>query len=168
MLHLYEDQLSNITMFVIWGIGHYLESYLMSRPIFRERILCGPPLSCLSDVQIRFSYASKSKLSGLCSNDPPLSCRSYDDICTRWIQDLYTRWIQNEYKMNTRFIHKMNTQLNKWTNHHPMNKTQHTTNGHLLSNSGGTIRDQLHGDATPQPVIPPSEKQLGKPKYATG
>ena len=35
-----------------------------------------------------------------------------------------------------------------------MNKTQHTTNGHLLSNSGGTIRDQLHGDATPQPVIP--------------
>jgi hypothetical protein len=154
MLHLYEDQLSNITMFAIWGIGHYLESYLMSRPIFRERILCGPPLSCLSDVQIRFSYASKSKLSGLCFNDPPPSCRSYDDICTRWIQDLYTRWIQDEYKMNTRFIHKMNTQLNKWTNHHPMNKTQHTTNGHLLSNSGGTIRDQLHGDATPQPVIP--------------
>ena len=45
MLHLYEDQLSNITMFAIWGIAHYLESYLMSRPIFRERIL-----SCLSDV----------------------------------------------------------------------------------------------------------------------
>ena len=61
-------------------------------------------------------------------------------------------------KMNTRFIHKMNTQFNKRTNHHPMNKTQHTTNGHFLSNSGGTIRDQLHGDATPQPVIPPSGK----------
>jgi hypothetical protein len=125
MLHLYEDQLSNITMFAIWGIGHYLESYLMSRPIFRERILCGPPLSCLSDVQIRFSYASKSKLSGLCFNDPP-SCRSYDDICTRWIQDLYTRWIQNEYKiytqdeyttqqMNQPSSYEQNSTYNKWT-----------------------------------------------------
>ena len=101
MLHLYEDQLSNITMFAIWGIGHYLESYLMSRPIFRERILCGPPLSCMSDVQIRFSYASKSKLSGLCFNDPP----SHVKVMTIFVQDLYTRWIQNEYKMNTRFIH---------------------------------------------------------------
>ena len=105
MLHLYEDQLSNITMFAIWGIGHYLESYLMSRPIFRERILCGPPISCLSDMQIRFSYASKSKLSGLCFNDPP----SHVEVTTIFVQDEYKIYTQDEYKMNTRWIQDLYT-----------------------------------------------------------
>ena len=88
-------------------------SCLMSRPIFRERILCGPPLSCLSDVQIRFSYASKSKLSGLCLNDPP-----HVKITTIFIQDEYKIYTQDEYttqQMNQPSSYEENSTYNKWT-----------------------------------------------------
>ena len=76
-----------------------------------ERILC--------DI-IRFSLASKSKLSGLCFNDMA-------NLYTRFHMFSYRRCIQDEYKMNiqdlyTRFVYKI-----------------YTTNGHLLSNNGGTI-----------------------------
>ena len=118
-----------------WYFAGLCFIYLMSRPIFRERILCGVMFyisglcfreRILCDI-IRFSYASKSKLSGLCFNDMA-------NLYTIFHMFSYRRCTQDEY---TRFIHKIYTRF--------VYKI-YTTNGHLLSNSGGTMI--AHGDST--------------------
>jgi hypothetical protein len=81
-----------------------------------------------------------SKLSGLCFNDP-LSHVFIASKSKFYTQDEYKIYTQDEYTTQ---------QMNQPSSY------EHTTNGYLLSNSGGTISD--HGDATPQPVIPPRVK----------
>ena len=118
---------------ILCGVMFYISdesSYLSGEDTLRGYVLyigvmfSGQRILCDT---IRFSYASKSKLSGLCFNDMAnLYTRFHMFSYRRCIQDEYTRFI---HKIYTRFIYKI-----------------YTTNGHLLSNNRGTMIAQ--GDST--------------------
>jgi len=94
---------------ILCGVMFYISdesSYLSGEDTLRGYVLyigvmfSGQRILCDT---IRFSYASKSKLSGLCFNDMA-------NLYTRFHMFSYRRCIQDEYKMNIQDLYKIRIQ----------------------------------------------------------